>query len=155
MEIRKAWLRDLKEIQRLNFELCKREFSKFDTTINVRFPLERAGHAYFKERISGKNSLSLIATDKNKTIGYLVGSIGKSESYRNIKKIAEVENMFIVEKYRHKGIGSILIKEFLKWCKINKANRVKSIISHNNLNSIKFHKQNGFKDYNIVLEKDI
>ena|SRR3989344_3576827 len=152
---RKAALNDLKSIQKLNFELCKKEFKEFDNTINYKYALQKKGADYFKKRITRKDGFAFVALDENKIIGYIVGGIADIEDYRNIKKLGEAENMIIDESYRGKGIGSMLFKEFIAWCKSKKIHRVKVVISATNKKSIDFHKKMGFSDYNVTLEKII
>ena len=154
-KIRKATINDLETIQKLNEKLCLKEYKKFDNTINPTFPLLEQGKSYFLERITKNDECVFVALEKGKIIGYLAGGIIEPESYRILKKIAEAENMFVLEEYRGRGIGSRLLEKFFKWCKSKKINRIKVVISSDNSQSINFHKKNGFSDYNVVLEKKI
>lgn len=155
IKIRKATINDLETIQKLNEKLCLKEFKEFDNTINPKFPLLEQGKSYFLERITKEDGCLFVALENDKVIGYLAGGIIEPESYRILKKIAEAENMFVLEEHRSRGIGSRLLEEFVKWCKSKKINKIKVIISSGNSQSINFHKKNGFSDYNIVLEKKI
>ena len=155
MKIRKAILKDLKQIQELNYKLCKKELDEFDKTINEKFPLSEQGKEYFKNRIKKDNGFAYVAEDKGKIGGYLVGGLAKTEFYRNIKKIAEAENAFVLPEYRSKGIGSKLINEFIEWSKYNNVQRIRAVISALNHLSIKFHKKHGFEEYDIVMEKEL
>lgn len=150
IEIRKATISDLKTIQKLNLELCKKESKDFDPTINYKWSLSKEAEKYFNSRIN--KGCALVAFDGKKCIGYLVGGISYLESFRKPMKIIELDNMFIVENYRSSGIGTKLTKEFLKWAKVKKADRVKVLVSAQNVGALEFYKRNGFEDYNITLE---
>jgi len=156
VEIKKATIKNLKDIQELNRQLCIFEKKSWDKTINKDYPITEKGIEYFKERINNKkgDGCALVAIVDNKIIGYFVGGINEPEDYRNIKTIAEAENTFILEGYRNKGIGGKLFKEFLKWAKSKKADRIRAVASLENINSINFYKKQGLKGYDLVMEKE-
>ena len=51
--IRKADIKDLKDILKLNFELFKKEYQEFDKSLNLNWPY-REGKNYFRNRIIKK-----------------------------------------------------------------------------------------------------
>ncbi len=131
IQIQFATIKNLRDIQNLNHQLCIKENKEFDITINKDYPMQKSGEEYFKERI--KNDCALIAITDGKIIGYLVGAIVEIEDYRNISNLAEVENMFVLEEYRNIGIGKKLIQEFIKWCKTKDAKRIRAVASIQNI----------------------
>jgi len=149
IKIRKATLKDLEEIKKLNQELFNYDF-KFDKTLDLEWPSKNKD--YYKKRITGKDSITLIAEDEKKIVGYLIGVIVEGEGYRNIKKIAELENMFISENYRRKGIGKSLIINFINWAKGENVKKIKVVASAKNNCAIELYKKSGFSDHNLVLE---
>lgn len=153
IKIQLATIKNLRDIQNLNHQLCIKENKEFDATINKDYPLEQSGEKYFKERI--KNGCALVAITDGKVGGYLVGAIIEHEDYRNISKLAEAENMFVLEEYRSSGIGKKLFNEFIKWCKSKGAKRIRAVASVQNTKAIEFYKREGFKEYNLTLEKEI
>lgn len=152
IKIDKAKIKDLEAVKKLNQELFNYDF-KFDKTLDLNWP--KKNKKYYAQRIKSKNSITLIAKDGKTVIAYLVGSLMKVEGWRKLNKLAELENMLVLEKYRGQGIGSSLIKEFLKWAKTKKADRVKVIASSENLEAINAYKNNKFIEYNVVLEREI
>lgn len=96
--------------------------------------------------LSDPNSLSLIAYDESTAIGYLVGAVIPPESYRVPFKMAELENMYVEESYRGKGVGRSLVNNFEK---------IKVIASAGNTNAIKFYESKGCSKINVTLEKDL
>jgi len=70
-------------------------------------------------------------------------------------KYAEIENMFIEKKYRRKGLGAALVKNFINWCKKNKVDYISVSVSAKNEFGLKFYKKSGFKDYTLTLEKKL
>lgn len=153
VKIQPATIKNLRNIQDLNHQLCIKENKEFDPTINPNYPIQKQGKEYFKNKI--KDGCVLIAIVGGKVVGYLVGGISDVEDYRKITKIAEAENMFILKDYRSFGIGKKLLQEFTKWCKSKKVERVKAVVSAQNKRAIEFYHREEFEDYDFVLEKKI
>lgn len=154
VEVRKATINDLSHVMNLNKSLFDYEIkNKFDDTLDPSWVSKNK--VYFKDRISKKNSLTLVAVDGEQIIGYLIGSIGKPEHYRKFKVLAEMENMIVLPTYRGHGIGEALVTEFLKWAKKKKAIRVRAVASFGNVGAINFYKKMEFKEYNLTLERNL
>jgi len=153
IKTRFATMEDLKDIQDLSHKLHIKENKEFDATINKDYPIQKLGEIYFKKRI--KNDCALVAFVKEEVAGYLVGAIHEPEDYRNISNVAEAENMLVLEKYRSLGIGKQLFQEFIKWSQSKGAKRIRVVASAQNIKAIEFYKREGFKEYDLTLEKDI
>ncbi len=154
-EIRSAKLGDLKRIQKLNLKLFEIEKRKYDPTLSLKWSFGKEGTEYYKGRITEEDGCVLLAEVKGKIVGYLAGGIVRVGSYRKVGKLAEIENMFIEEKYRNQGIGSKLVEKFLDWAKIKKVERVKVAAFALNYKALRFYKKHGFKEREVVLEKGI
>ena len=109
IEIKKADITYLKDIQNLNNELFELEYSNFDPALRVGWTFEQEGTKYFTNMLN--NEIVYIALDKNIVVGYLAGSINIQGSYVT-KSLAEIDNMFVLEEYRKYGIGTKLINTF-------------------------------------------
>ena len=154
VEIRKATLKDLGDILRLNFELFKKERREYDKLLDTSWTYGE-GKKYFRGRIVKKDGFVVIAEHEGKSIGYLCGGLVKMESYRIQKKHAELENMFIEKKFQRRGIGKMLIESFFAWCKENKVERVSVSASFDNKEAVGFYEKVGFKGYATILEKKL
>jgi len=152
--IRKAKPEDLKSILKLNFALFKKEYKEFDKTLDLNWPT-REGKNYFKDRIKKSDGFVEIVEKNKKIIGYLCGGICDRISYRKTAKCAELENMFIDKKFRNRGLGFIMTKDFIEWCKDKKVDYISTRASAQNKLSIKFYRNLGFKEYDLILEKKI
>ncbi|MFA5771035.1 MAG: GNAT family N-acetyltransferase [Patescibacteria group bacterium] len=154
-KIKAATIKDLKEIQKLNHMLFVKEYAEYNKTLHCNWPLEVEGESYFKKRIVNKDGCALIAHNDNNVIGYLVGALVKTSSYRVLPKSAELENMFVLDSFRGKGIGTMLMNAFNDWCKTKNVKRIKVVASVSNASAIKFYKKNGLSDYALILESII
>ncbi|MCI8362466.1 MAG: GNAT family N-acetyltransferase [Clostridia bacterium] len=152
IEIKKADITYLKDIQNLNNELFKLEYDNFDSALRVGWTFEQEGTKYFTNMLN--NEIVYIALNKNTVVGYLAGSINIQGSYVT-KSLAEIDNMFVLEQYRKYGIGTKLINAFKQYCKENQIEELKVTASAKNYNAIKFYKKNGFDEFEITLKQKI
>ncbi len=153
MEIRKASIKDLKDIIELNKKLFEYESKKFDDTLNLDWSSKNK--EYFKESITSEESIAIVVDDEGIIVGYLIGGIKKAEDYRKIDRIAELDNMLLLQEYRSKGIGSKLCDEFTEWAKKKGVKIVRVVASARNGLAISCYKKKGFNDYNLTLEKEL
>lgn len=152
IEIKRADISNLKDIQDLNHQLFELEFNNFDPSLKVGWTFEKEGKDYFIDMLN--NEIVYIALAENKIVGYLAGSVNIQNSYVT-KSLAEVDNMFILEEYRKYGIGSKLMNEFKQYCIQNNIEELKVTASAKNSNAIRFYRKNGFEDFEITLKQDL
>jgi hypothetical protein len=152
IKIRKATIKDLKEVQKLNLLLFQKEYKEYDKFLNLNWTFGERGTKAFKKVLTNKDRCTFVAEYNGKIIGYLAGGISTPEFYRNLPKVAELYNTLILEKYRNKKIGTKLYSEFVKWCKNKKFKIIKVQASAPNKKAINFYRKNGFKDYTLILE---
>ena len=151
---RKAKIKDLDNILNLNFELFKKEYREFDKSLSLNWT-HRKGKKYFKNRIIKKDGFVEVIENRREIIGYLCGGIIRALFYRKKVKYAELENMLIEEKFRNKGLGTKLTKDFIDWCKNNKVDYISATASAKNKSAINFYKNLRFKEYNLTLERKL
>ena len=152
IEIKKADISNLKDIQNLNNQLFELEYNNFDPSLKVGWPFTKEGVKYFTNMLS--NEIVYIAIVENKIIGYLAGRI-YIESSCVTNSLAEVDNMFILEDYRKYGIGSKLMDEFKQCCMKNNIEELKVTASAKNIKAIDFYNKNGFNDFEITLKQKL
>lgn len=149
--IRRAEIRDLDDILRLNFDLFRKEYKEYDESLNLEWTYNE-GKKFFENRIVKKSGFVEVAEASGKIIGYLCGGISERLFYRKKAKYAELENMLVEESFRGGGIGVRLTKDFINWCEENKVNYIAATASAQNEQAIDFYRKIGFKDYDLTLE---
>jgi len=149
--IREATMNDLDMILEMNEALFVYD-SQFDDTLDKSW-VARDGKEYFSSRV--EEGSAWVATVDDVIVGYLVGSLTEGEDYRQKLVIAELENMFIDEDSRRKGIGKGLYTKFEKWARDKKADRLKVVASAMNHNAIGFYEERGFEDYTLTMERKL
>lgn len=150
MNIRKATLDDLATVQDLNHDLFIWD-AKSDPALNVEWPYNK-GAEYFTKIISGEKGVCFVAEDNDAIIGYLAGC-KCNDNECMLAPRAEVENMFVREDYRGKGVGTQLIQAFFDWSKGQGINHVLVGAYTKNEPAVAFYKKQGFKPHVTMLEK--
>ncbi|MDD5191997.1 MAG: GNAT family N-acetyltransferase [Candidatus Nanoarchaeia archaeon] len=153
--ITKATLKNLKDIQKLNHLLFKREYNKYDKSLNLSWTFGKKGTKYFKNKLTKKDSCVFIATINDLIIGYIAGGESKAEVYRDLPKVGELENMFVIERYQRKGTGTDLYTAFVKWCMKKGIKLIRVQATPQNKKGIAFYKKNKFKENTLILEAKI
>lgn len=154
MVVRPATPDDLKTIQDLNHQLFEHD-SEWISHLVMDWPYDpQTGQAYFKDVTERPDAACFVAEDNGEVVGYLAGSLKKAESYRKVK-MAELENMFVKEAYRHQGIGKQLASKFKQWCKEQGVQKILVIASAPNEQAIQFYKSIGFEPYSLELEMSL
>ena len=95
----------------------------------------------------------LVAEESNKLVGYISGA-EKKFAYRK-SRYFEIENMGVTPAYRSKGIGSLLMKKFLEWAKLNRYQKVYVSSYFANNKAIEFYRRSGFSEIDTNLERKI
>lgn len=153
-EVRKAAVEDLDAIQELSIRLSEKEEEEFDPTIDPEWNSTEDATEYFGERITENNGFAMVAEEDGKVTGYTIGSITETEEYRDDLKVAELETMYILPKYRGKGIGTELVNQFNSWSEEKDADRLRVEATAQNKDAIRFYRENGFEDYALTLERE-
>jgi GNAT superfamily N-acetyltransferase len=154
MKIRKATIKDFKTFQSLNGKLFKYD-KKHDPALDLDWPFKKVGIDYYKKVLTDKDSVCFIAEDENKkSIGYVAGGITDKFGYRKAK-IVELQNIFILKKYRRQGIGRQLVKELLAWARIQRADKFFVSTYFKDKKATSFYKKSKFKPIDLGLEQDI
>ncbi len=151
LNIRFAKEDELTIVQELNRQLFLHD-APYDLFLNLQWPFEKDGEAYFRDKISGKSGVCFVAEKDEEIVGYLAGGMITPYSYRTITKQSELENIVVKESERGKKIGELLFDAFRKWSKEQGAERIKVSASAQNSGAIQFYKRIGFAPYATELE---
>lgn len=100
---------------------------------------------YFKNNVRSIKKLALVAEVNGIPVGYLLGGIIKQPPVMKIIEIGTITDFAVTKKWRNRGIGSKLLKEFERWCKSRKIKIITLQVADNNKNSINFYKKHNFQ----------
>lgn len=156
VKIRKATLKDARAVARLIEELTKFE-KRIDATFKTLDGKQLDEfEAYTKRAIrGGKGRFILVAEAEGKLIGYLYGEVRPRPRVFTIKQIGFINDLFVLPKYRNKGIGKMLTEKALKIFRKKKLKHVCLNAMSGNENALKAYEKLGFKEYRKELRKTI
>lgn len=155
IKIENGNIKNLSEIQKLNQLLFVKEQKEFDPKYDTNWPYKPEGIAYFTRLLNKENGVVFVAQIDEKIVGYLAASVSHDTKYIDDLKIAELDNMFVLEEYRHQKIGTQLVEEFKKWANDMEASRLVVTASFGNDMGIEFYKKQGFKDFDLGFRIDL
>lgn len=147
MKIRTAKIEDVKTIMELDLSLFKK-WDKIDRIdqIDRKWFESDAHHKRIIDSINDSSKKIILAFENDKCIGYIKAEVLEREPF--LKKVGYVSEMYILEEYRNKHIGSKLLKNALTWFKKN--NLCWTTVSTHSLDkdAIGFWEKKGYKEYN-------
>ena len=91
-----------------------------------------------------------MAIEDNKIVGFITGEIFKKKAWYNVQ-LGEINNIFVLEEYRQKGIGKKLVKTMIDTFKQEGITNIDLYTFGNNVDAIKFYEKIGFKKYNVQM----
>jgi len=103
-------------------------------------------------KLDPREAIIFVAEDEKELIGYIYGRLEK-RSKMVINKCGIIEDWFVKEKYRGKGIGEMLWDKLIRWFKNKKCNCLKTDAYLTNKLAINIYHKLGFIDEKIVMWK--
>lgn len=154
MIIRRATNKDLPNIISLSLELMTYDI-QFDNSMDKNWPKSENAREFYEERIKKDDGVIFVAEINADIAGCLIGCLIEPLCYRKVKTLAEIEEVFVLEKYRSSQVGSKLMEHFFAWAKEKQAERVRVVVSAANSRAIGLYKKLGFHEHDMVLEQNI
>jgi diamine N-acetyltransferase len=152
IHIRRANKSEVKDLQDLNDEVFI-DNQKYDSDLDMNWAQSEKGKEYFTDLLNNPNACCFIAEENGKKIGYIAAG-PKTVSYRKSKYI-EIENMGVIPEYRSNGIGTLLMKECLKWAKSVGFQKAFVNAYFENTMAVEFYRRNGFSEIDVSLERNL
>ena len=144
LTIRRAASSDVEKIVKLRL-LSQKHFEKSNPLI---WRLTEDGKRLLKQKVendlTSSNVQILLAEANSEVIGYVQGEVTRRSDYTP-RTVGQVSLMYVVKKFRRKGVGRRLLKELCKFYSSNKAESltVRHIIGNREAEG--FWKKVGFK----------
>ncbi|MDD4995048.1 MAG: GNAT family N-acetyltransferase [Patescibacteria group bacterium] len=96
----------------------------------------------------------IVAVDDTAPVGYLLAGIRNYPDDRKLL-IGHLAQIFVIPKYRGKGVSDLLWKDTLKWFKMGRVKFLQLNVVANNVHAIKFYKKWGLKPYMLMMNKKL
>ena len=154
MKIRKATVKDIPAMIDLAYKLFI-TFEKLDKVdiLDRKYWKSKKQCDDFKKLLRKKNNLFLVVESDSKVVGYIGSAIIKNYDIFKIKKKGLINTLYVLPKYRGKGIAKKLVNETLKWFRSKGINHFTLGTHALHKKAILFWRHIGFTDYNLRLKK--
>lgn len=150
---RQAVAADADVVVALNAALFREDAGERDPFIDQTWP-DREGRAYFAEVLADPGGVCYLATSDDEPVGYLIGRISEPSSVRPVR-VAELESMYVHDRFRSQGLGRRLVEQFLGWARANHASRAAVVAYAANERAISFYRRAGFRPRSLSLEMSV
>lgn len=158
MIIRRATSKDISEILQL-FQIFVEEHDQMVLSKNQRFkPLIKLKEDYLtamrkffnKQRLS-REGLVLVASDKEKAVGFCVSFIRRGSMIYTLNKKTLISDLFLLKEYRGKKISSLFFKMVKKWSKERGVKYIGINVYSDNPHAHKVYQKWGFWDHHVEM----
>ena len=154
IKIRKATKKDIPQLAKLSIEFAREHPQKQP----FRWTLKRKEHEKTIKGFLKQNRRVIFVAEDEKTgklVGLLITSMWVMPYVNIIKKIANVEDLFVIKKYRGKGISSQLKDASFKWARAKGAKYVALFVSMANKKAIKVYRKWQFANLYFYMVKKL
>lgn len=103
-----------------------------------------------KGTIEAGYNIFLVAIDDEKFIGYIEYTI-----IEKIDKVAYINQFYVEDEYRKKGVGKALMDEVEKEAMKNKCSKIELNCWSFNQNALDFYYHLGYNNQRVILEKEL
>jgi PhnO protein len=124
------------ETQDLNFvykSICELENEELDFEVFA---------AIFNENIANPNNLYLIAENENEGVGFV--SFHTQNLLHHCGRVGEIQEFFINESHRGKGIGRQLIEKIMQYAEKNKLKSIEVTTNRRRVQNVLIYENLGF-----------
>ena len=108
-----------------------------------------------KKSFKNKNTNLLVVEVDEKIVGYSWLHTSSLKYLKPKKIVGYIEEFFLTEKFRGKGISTKLINETIKWFKERKVEFISLNVFSNNKDVIGIYEKFGFKPFSICMKKEV
>lgn len=133
MIVRQAGINDLEKLSEL--------FAEYRVFYGQGFEPDLCRN-FLKERLTQEESVIFIALDKNNYAGF--AQLYPSFSSVGMKKIWILNDLFVSEEYRQKGMAQALIAGVIGYCKSSGRKKVVLSTAYDNFNAQRLYEKLGF-----------
>lgn len=141
---------EAKEMNNLLTKLIQDE-RKYDESIDENFKVT----SFYEHYVNDPKRCLLVATDKNKVIGYIYGFIKEQEAGLKEEKKASLDALYVESEYRQNKIAERLIDGFKTWCKEKDVSNLEVNVCAGNDVAHKLYLKSGFKETKFTLNMNI
>jgi ribosomal protein S18 acetylase RimI-like enzyme len=150
MEIRRATRSDIPAVSELNKKLFRDDAGRRDPFMDLD-AADAVSIDYFEKFHEDDSTVMFLAESGGEIAGYLAARHAKASLLIPVDT-AELESIYVHEKFRGVGIGTSLVDSFLEWARVSGAGRAKVTAYFTNESARRFYERHGFASKSVTLD---
>ena len=154
MIIRQASEQDILEIIKLVSCLDK-QHEGYDPYFSVKENPEKLMVVHYQKIIESNKDLCLVAEENGQLVGYAFGKIEESAEYYKEEKFGMLNEIFVSEACRKKGIANLMLEKMYSWLRIRGVNHIELEVASPNTLAQSIWQKKGFTTYLHKMRKAI
>lgn len=146
--IRKCTLEDKEKVKYISERTFCETFAQENTAEDMASYLkENFSAEQIESEIRNDGSIFFIVENNEEVMAYMKVNYDKAQTESIYTNTLEVQRIYILEKYKGKGIGKALIGKAKELAKDNNLSYIWLGVWENNFSAIKFYEKQGFKKF--------
>lgn len=140
-------------------DICDRmleELMHFEKQFDNKIQPFCGGKHYNLEKVTTGNLFLVYAKINNTPVGFAMGRLNILKGFGNATNIVCLSTLFVKEKFRRMGVGTLLYNSFENWAKekFGKDFAIEITAINKNINALEFYKSLGYKPIRTTLRKE-
>jgi ribosomal protein S18 acetylase RimI-like enzyme len=145
IEIRKAGLADIGQLQKISISAFSETFSGSNTEENMnKYLAESFSLDKLTKELADENADFYFALIGETVIGYLKLNTGQAQTELKDGKALEIERIYVLKEFHGKKVGQILYEKAIQIAQQANVSYVWLGVWEDNLRAINFYQKNGF-----------
>jgi len=137
----------------------ERKYMEYHRELDNYFVFKKNISELFKEHtkrvLRDKDQLVLLATMKNKIIGYVTARITQRPPIYEIDRIGVIGDTFVLPEFRNQGVFTQLIEQVIDWMRKKRIKYVEHPVAARNKIGLQAYKNRGFEEYLTFVRRKI
>lgn len=154
MRIRRACIEDIDLVIDFGMRLLD-QHADIDKYFTPSKDAEKIYRLFLKRSLELEDNIFLVAEDDSKLLGYAVAEIQSRSKVFVEDKNGYINDVFVIDEYRKKGIANMFLKEIRNWFISKDIKYVELTVHPNNEIGRKTWSKLGFKDFELKQRIDL
>lgn len=152
--IKECTLEDMEKLKYISEKTFIETFAEENSSEDMEnYMRENLSYEKLTSEIKNEGSLFFLVEDNDKVVAYMKLNFDKAQTEEGHKNTLEVQRIYILEKYKGKGIGKVLIQKAKELAKENSLSYIWLGVWENNFPAIKFYEKQGFEKFSTHIFK--
>jgi GNAT superfamily N-acetyltransferase len=136
-----------------------KDFMDYHAELDRFFTRRADGHVNFRRYVetllASERSLMVVAIENEQVIGYSLAEIADYPPVFETERHGQIMDMAVLPRFRRKGAGELMLAYLNRWFDGQGVKRIELRIASKNAMGRSFWEKHGFKEYMLMLYRDV